>query len=126
MNAAPQTTLNKIGNIMVGVSDLERSTAFYRDQLGLTLAGSHPGFAFFQGGGVTLVLSRELAKVADPIAGAVEIVFAVDNVQAAYDALKARGVEFFREPCQITPTDWGANFRDPDGHLLSVFGPRAL
>ncbi len=117
-------TLTRIGHVMLGVSNIERSTAFYRDQLGLPLLGVHGGLAFFNGGGVTLMLSTELAKAAPGIAGATEVVFAVDSVQAAYDALLARGVVFLREPRQVTPSDWAANFKDPDGHLLSVFGPK--
>lgn len=116
--------LDKIGHVLLGVSDVERSTAFYRDKLGMKLLGTHPGIAFFHGGGVTLMLSAELVKASSSLTGATEIVFAVENVQAAYAALQARGVEFLREPRQVTPTDWAANFRDPDGHLLSVFGPQ--
>jgi len=53
----------------------------------------------------------------------VEIVFSVEHVRAAYDALRAQGVEFTGEPRPITGPMWGANFRDPDGHILSIFGP---
>lgn len=116
--------LNRIGHIMLGVTNIERSTAFYRDQLGLPLLGVHGGLAFFNAGGVTLMLSTELAKAAPNLTGATEVVFAVENVHSAYDALLARGVVFLREPRQVTPTDWAANFKDPDGHLLSVFGPK--
>ncbi len=121
-----QTTfaLARIGHLMLGVSNIERSTAFYRDQLGLPLLGVHGGLAFFNGVGVTLMLSTELVKAAPGIAGATEVVFAVESVQVAYDALLARGVVFLREPRQVTPSDWAANFKDPDGHLLSVFGPK--
>lgn len=124
MNVAAPVKLNRIGHLMLGVTDVDRSTAFYRDRLGLTLLAAHPGFAFLECGGVTLVLSRELAKASDHIPGAAEIVFAVDNVQSNYAALQSRGVEFLKEPRQVTATDWAANFKDPDGHLLSVFGPQ--
>ena len=52
------------------------------------------------------------------------MVLAVASVGAAYTALKDRGVEFLREPANVTGDSWAANFRDPDGHLLSIFGPR--
>ena len=35
-----------------------------------------------------------------------------------------QGVEFFQEPRQISGPNWGAGFRDPDGHILSIFGPK--
>jgi catechol 2,3-dioxygenase-like lactoylglutathione lyase family enzyme len=108
---------------MLGISDMNRSLEFYRDRLGLKVRFSTPGFAFLDGGGVTLGLSSELAKNAAGTCGAVEVVFAVEDVRAAHAALRERGVEFFREPHPATPTEWVANFRDPDGHLLSIFGP---
>jgi catechol 2,3-dioxygenase-like lactoylglutathione lyase family enzyme len=119
---APDTA--KIGLVMLGVADLARAVAFYRDKLGLTMQGEVPGeFAFFQAGSVTLALSVPLAQNSPAMVGATEIVFAVENVRAAHAALAARGVNFFREPRVVTGTMWGANFTDPDGHRLSLFGP---
>jgi catechol 2,3-dioxygenase-like lactoylglutathione lyase family enzyme len=115
--------LDKVGLVMLGVSDLEKSIGFYRDRLGLSLAMQFEGFAFFGAGGVTLVLSRGLAQATSSIAGATEVVFAVEHVRAAYDGLRGQGVEFVNEPRVVSPGNWAANFRDPDGHLLSVFGP---
>jgi predicted enzyme related to lactoylglutathione lyase len=118
--------LAKIGVLMLGVSDLTKSMAFYRDQLGLTLQQEIPNdFAFFIAGSITLALSIGHAKAlggAKP--GATEIVFSVDDVTAAYDALRSRGVVFTREPRNVAGTMWAANFTDPDGHQLSVFGPK--
>jgi len=108
---------------MLGVSDLEQSIGFYRDRLGLPLAMQFEGFAFLEAGGVTLALSRGLAQATGQIAGATEVVFAVEHVRAAYDALRGQGVEFVNEPRVVSPGNYAANFRDPDGHLLSVFGP---
>lgn len=116
--------LTRIGHVLLGVTDIQRSTVFYRDTLGLPLLGLHGGLAFFNGGGVTLMLSTELARAAAHLTGATEVVFTVDSVQAAYDKLLARGVAFLREPRPVTPTDWAANFQDPDGHLLSLYGPQ--
>jgi catechol 2,3-dioxygenase-like lactoylglutathione lyase family enzyme len=115
--------LSKIGLVMLGVSDLEKSIGFYRDRLGLTLAMRFEGFAFFEAGGVTLALNRGLVQGTGPIAGASEVVFAVEHVRAAFEALRAQGVEFINEPRVVSPGNFAANFRDPDGHLLSVFGP---
>ncbi len=115
--------LSKIGVIMLGVTDLEKSIPFYRDRLGLKLAMQFEGFSFFDAGGQTLALNTGLAKATGRGAGATEFVFSVERVRAAYDALRAQGVEFFQEPRQISGPNWGANFYDPDGHILSIFGP---
>lgn len=115
--------LSKIGVIMLGVTNLEKSVPFYRDRLGLKLAMQFEGFAFFDAGGQTLALNTGLPRVTGRGAGATEIVFSVEHLRAAHDALRAQGVEFFQEPRQISGPNWGANFYDPDGHILSIFGP---
>jgi catechol 2,3-dioxygenase-like lactoylglutathione lyase family enzyme len=116
--------LQKIGLVMLGVQDLARAVAFYRDQLGLPLQQEFAGeFAFFNAGGVTLALSVPLAKNSPQMVGATELVFSVDGVREAYEALRARGVAFLREPRVVNPPMWAANFTDPDGHRHSIFGP---
>ena len=55
--------LTQIGVVMLGVEQLARAVAFYRDKLGLALKGQNEGFAFFDGGGVTLGLSEALARL---------------------------------------------------------------
>jgi predicted enzyme related to lactoylglutathione lyase len=72
---------------------------------------------------VTLALSEGLARAVPQIGEAVEVVFAVDGVREAYEALRAKGVAFRMEPRVVAGTNWAANFDDPDGHHLSVFGP---
>jgi len=116
--------LTQIGIIMLGVKDTARSVAFYRDQLGLTVKMGFEGFTFLDAGAVTLVLSESLAQATSgPIAGATEVVFSVPAVRAAHASLRSRGVEFTHEPRQVSGPMWAANFRDPEGHGLSVFGP---
>jgi catechol 2,3-dioxygenase-like lactoylglutathione lyase family enzyme len=115
--------LNRVGVVMLGVTALARSVPFYRDKLGLKLTGQHEGFAFFDGSGVTLCLSESLARASKQIPGATEVVFSVENVRNAHRALAARGITFTQAPRTVTGPMWAANFQDPDGHNLSVFGP---
>jgi len=114
--------LSKIGVVMLGVSDIAASKAFYCDTLGLELSGEHGGFCFLQAGGVTLALSSELGPPAGERSG-VEVVFSVEHVREAYDGLKAKGVEFRIEPRAVSGPMFAADFRDPDRHILSIFGP---
>ena len=51
------------------------------------------------------------------------MVFSVAHVREAYEALQAKGVEFRLEPRAVAGPMWAADFRDPDGHTLSIFGP---
>lgn len=109
--------------VMLGASDLPKSVAFYRDQIGLQLTSEIENFAFFDGGGTTLALSHAHAQHSPSIIGATEIVFGVDGVNAEYERLLARGVVFQTKPHDINGKEWAASFTDPDGHLLSIFGP---
>ena len=115
--------LSRITAVMLGVRDLAAALAFYREKLGLPVIFQKAGLALLQCGPVMLGLSPGHVNVAPHVAGATEVVFAVENVRAAHKALSAQGVVFTREPRQATPTEWVAIFKDPDGHLLSVFGP---
>ena len=112
-----------ISMIMLGVRSMERSVSFYRDQLGITLRQQFPGFAMFDTGAVTLVLSEDRASGEANVAGATEVIFSVQDVKAGAEALKKQGVVFSHEPHPVNGPMWAANFPDPDGHLLTLFGP---
>ena len=115
--------LDKIALVMLGATDLERSVAFYVEKLGMRSTGQVPGFAFLDGGGVSLGLSEPLAKAAKDLVGSTEVVFGVDDVKSAHRELCERGVRFMHEPRNVDGVSWAADFVDPDGHVLSILGP---
>jgi len=121
--AGQRFNLPPVSMIMLGVRDLEKSVSFYRDRLGIDIRQRIPGFAFLASGALTIVLSEPLAKNVSPLVGATEVIFSVNDVRASYEALKDQGVEFSQEPRNVSGPMWAANFRDPDGHLLTLFGP---
>ena len=53
-------------------------------------------------------MSEPMSKVGGQIVGATEVVFGVDNVEQAHEALSVKGVEFTHEPRQVTPDQWAA------------------
>ena len=108
--------------VMLASADVERSVAFYRDRLNLSLSARFDDFAFFDCGGVTLALSGELAKGKPEHGTSSELVLGVDSVTAAFEELRASGIEFLNEPRAVNGRDWAVNFTDPDGHLLSFYG----
>jgi len=115
--------LSKIGVIMLSVTDMARSLEFYRDRLGLPVAFASGEFAFLDAGGTTLAL-RGVARLPPVEEVRTELVFQVDDVAEAHRALTARGVAFRVEPRPVSGDDFAADFRDPDGHVLSVFGKK--
>jgi catechol 2,3-dioxygenase-like lactoylglutathione lyase family enzyme len=120
---AESVQLSRITAIMLGVRDLAQSLEFYKEKLGLAVIMQEQSLALLKCGGVMLGLSRGHVNLAPHVAGATEVVFGVENVRAAHKALAEKGVAFINEPRQATPTDWVAHFKDPDGHILSIFGP---
>lgn len=128
MTDSPAPLVGDITQLAISVEDLERAIAFYRDVLGLPFLFQVPGMpmAFFQCGSVRLYLDAGTSEHrSNPI-----IYFAVDDVQAAYEQLRERGVEFESEPHVINRTDttelWLAHFRDTEGTLLSITHDKPL
>jgi len=118
----------RIGQVILRVSDLERSLAFWSDTVGLDLTLQAGTFAFLDGGSVQLTLNEVDSTVEDP--SLTEIVFELDDIRAGHVELLGRGVPFEVEPRPVTKEGsrelWAAHFRDPDGHLASVTGWVAL
>lgn len=113
----------KASVLILSVTDLNRAVEFYRDRLGLKLTSTNEDFAFFDAGGITIALRGGRPK-ADPAGlASTEIAFGVEHVKLAYQALSKAGVSFKREPRIVTGTTWATDFRDPDGHVLSIVGP---
>ena len=99
------------------VSDMDRAVAFYRDQVGLPLKFSSPGWSEFATGEATLALHP--ATPENP-AGSLELGFGVHDLQEFFTAKSAAGVKF---PLPPTKQDFGgmlARFEDSEGALSSV------
>jgi catechol 2,3-dioxygenase-like lactoylglutathione lyase family enzyme len=127
MTSSQQTSqsfqLSQISSIVLGASNLDHSLDFYTGKLGLKITLREPQLAVLEAGSMSLVLNPGHLRLAPQAAGATEVVFRVKHVRAAREALTRQGVSFLTEPRQVTPSEWAAHFRDPDGHLLSIFGP---
>jgi methylmalonyl-CoA/ethylmalonyl-CoA epimerase len=116
--------LGPIGQIAVPVGDIERAVAFYRDTLGMRLLfQAPPGLAFFDCGGVRLMLDAP-AKAAQAESRSSIIYYKVEDIATAFEALSARGVGFEAKPHRVAKLPdhelWMAFFRDPDGNLLAL------
>ena len=116
------TGLTRIGQIAVNVHDLERAAAFYKDRLGMKMLFQVPGLAFFDCGGVRLMLARPEKPEFDHPAST--LYFKVADIQQATATLKSRGVRFEEEPHLIAKMPdhelWMAFFRDAEKNLLGL------
>ena len=114
--------LKGIHSVLIWTEDLNRLVPFYRDVLGLTPEIESEGFfVFAASSGAQLALgthSEVKGRSKDPYRVMVDLT--VDDCQAEYERLNAKGVEFIRRPSR----DEGATiatFLDPDGNLLQLF-----
>lgn len=119
----PDFGLAEIGQIAVPVSDLERAVEFYRDVLGMQfLFQAPPGLAFFNCGGVRLLLDVP-AKINFENNSSI-IYYKVKDIHAAYATLTERGVGFDEKPGLVAKMPdhelWMAFFRDPDDNVLAL------
>jgi catechol 2,3-dioxygenase-like lactoylglutathione lyase family enzyme len=105
------------GRVLIHPTDLARSTAFYRDVLGLAVFREFPGgTVFFLGGGYLEVSGR----AAGPPDGGVQLWMQVRDLAAVHGELAARGVTVLREPRR---EPWGLDemwIADPDGLRIVV------
>ena|ERR1700730_2506831 len=114
--------ISRLGQIAINAHDLDRATAFYRDILGLPLLFTTSSLAFFDCGGVRLMLSRaEKPEFDHP--GSI-LYFAVSDIASAHRQMLTSGVRFEDEPHLIAkmPTHdlWMAFFRDSEQNLLAL------
>jgi methylmalonyl-CoA/ethylmalonyl-CoA epimerase len=116
-----------LGQIALTVSDVERSTGFYRDTVGLPfLFAAGPALAFFDLGGVRLMLSAPEGELRP--GSSTVLYLKVTDITATFAEMGARGVEFVDEPHLIARMPdhdlWMTFFRDLDGHTLALMCER--
>ncbi|HEX8225775.1 MAG TPA: VOC family protein [Allosphingosinicella sp.] len=112
----------RLAQVAVTVRDLERAKAFYGDILGLPhLFDAPPGLAFFQCGDTRLMLSQPEGP---ETAGNSILYYGVEDVVAAYEEMRSRGVAFEEPPRRIAEVDGKpihlAICRDSEGNLLGL------
>ena len=133
--------LNQLTNTQVWVHDQDEALAFYTEKLGLELREdvTVPELGNFRWLSVGVPGQPDIAITLMAIPGppvfdaetqdaiktlvakgvASGLFFATDDVQATYEELKGRGVEFQQEPTE-QPYGVDAGFRDPSGNQMRV------
>jgi lactoylglutathione lyase len=124
---------SKVDYVMVNVSDMSRSVAFYRDTLGLRLKFESPGWSEFETGATTLALHpgspapiSATTTQAGPPAGTCSLGFSVPDLTSTFAELSERGARFVMPPTD-RPTE-GIRLAvciDPDGLAISIAEPIA-
>lgn len=118
------SALGPIGQVAMTVSDVPKAVQFYRDAVGLPLLfQAPPGLAFFDCGGIRLMLSQPEGEFTPGGASSV-LYFKVSDIEGTHRSLASRGVQFVDEPHLIAKMPdhalWMCFFRDLDGHTLAL------
>src|SRR5438105_438677 len=117
--------MTAVAYVILYVSDLETSIAFYRDVLGLPFKFQDAGYVEFatQGTRLGLYEQRRAAWLTGQTVmpgSAAEVVFMVDDVDVEVRRLAARGAVVTSAP---TDRPWGhrtAHLADPDGFIVEL------
>ena len=109
-----------LGQVSRTVRDIEASTNWYRDVLGLRHLYQFGTLSFFDMGGTRLYLQQ----TDDPGAQSI-LYFRVDDIALAHAELGARGVTFVQPPQLVHRHDdgveeWMAFFNDTEGRPLAL------
>lgn len=113
-------TLERLDHVYYWTQDMDRSVAFYRDTLGLTLTRQDgPSWAEFDTGSVRLALHGAIEG--HPVRqGGATAVFEVADLDAARAALEGKGVEFLEHVGEVEGFARFASFLDPDGNTVQI------
>jgi len=115
--------ISRLGQIAVNAHDVDRAAAFYQDKLGLRLLfKAPPGMAFFDCGGVRLMLTRAEKPEFDHPSSI--LYFAVSDIQSAFEKMKESGARFEDEPHLVARMPghdlWMTFFRDSEDNLMGL------
>ena len=113
-------SLGAIGQIALGVGDVDRAAEFYGSKLGLRKLFRFGDLSFFDCAGVRLLIE----KSAHPGKSTSVIYFRCADIALAKRELEGRGVVFTDQPHLIAPMEdhdlWMTFFTDPDEHILAL------
>src|SRR5262249_22981368 len=111
--------IKQIGQIAINVHDTNRAVEFYRDTIGLKHLFSAGNLAFFDCGGVRLMLSPASKPEFDHPSSI--LYFKVDDIQTAHEHLAQKNVKMEDTPHVVARMPghdlWLSSFRDSENNL---------
>jgi DNA-binding CsgD family transcriptional regulator/catechol 2,3-dioxygenase-like lactoylglutathione lyase family enzyme len=121
MNAQAETdSYMMLGQVARTVTNVEEARGWYRDVVGLPELYAFPGLAFFDLGGVRLMLTEEGDGTQESI-----LYLRVPDIHASKEELESKGVKFTHAPHLIHrhedgTEEWMAFFEDVERRPLAI------
>ena len=111
--------LQDLAYTVIYVSDIDKSTAFYRDVLGIPVDYVVPGWTQFKSRGAALVLHSKLEHQSNQAEQKVHVTFRVDDLDLVHKKLTVQSVRFLAPPATA---GFGkhATFFDLDGNAIDL------
>jgi lactoylglutathione lyase len=110
---------NRMGAVILLVSNMEKSVKFYRDTLGLPIKTKSKDWTEFFNNDTVMALHPAKKKSNIKTGSGMLVGFEVGDLEATVKKLKEKKVKFFKKP-QEEPFGKHAIVQDPDGHLISI------
>ena len=117
--------IRRVGNVILAVKDLDRSTHFYHKIIGLPIKNERRSWVDLGTTGALLSL-HPASITAEHMGGSIDngitVGFIVGDVKSAVEELRANDVRIYRD---VIEKDAGKNaiIMDPDDYLISLFEP---
>lgn len=122
--------INKVNAVVLFVEDLERAVKFYQEVIGLEIVVTDDvsyalrlegqDFALVKRSTGMEMLNAEVIGKHPTVSQQVMLCADVENVDAVYEAITAKGVEFIKPPID-QPWGWRtAYFADPEGNIWEL------
>jgi lactoylglutathione lyase len=109
----------KVGAVIIQVSDMEKSTEFYKEILELPLKSQSKDWTEFFSSGTVVALHQAKKKEQVDSGKGMLLGFTVYEFEDVVKRLQENKVEFFKKP---TEESFGMHtiIKDPDNHLISI------
>ena len=117
--------VKRVGNVILAVKDMDKSTQFYNEIIGLPIKQQRRTWVDLGSKGALVSLhpaSLSAPHTGTSIENGIMLGFLVGDLNSAIEELKSKGVKIYREPVE---RDAGKNaiILDPDDYMISLFEP---
>ena len=116
--------IKHLGSVIVAVSNLEKSTKFYNEIIGMPIKNKRENWVELAKQGATVILHPATTKIntGTSVENGIVIGLVVGDIQSAVQELKSQNVTIYRD-IESHKAGKNAIVLDPDKYMISLFEP---